>query len=278
MHKMLVAYGKFLHWCLRGHVFYLASPCFLFLHITSEWLTKHRCCRKVKIIILNRIPHFAVLLNRHLWESIKHSWEKWFFGRQADTSSYKHTCVQWSHQDNVKILKRYTHSLEKRKKKRHTSIKSVVYPKQLLPLSYISGPYWRTSDTLLTFRSINNYCSLWDAERGFREFTGKRHNLLAAAKQLQHTLLLQHPHLQQRPWLMFASWLPHSVTHTHQGIGRLLWFLSTASMAPAEVLNVSYLSLSNSYYSPAPSACNDFSFWMKYKGSTDKISSWQTNK
>lgn len=47
-HKSLVASGKFLHWCLHSHVFYLASPCFLFLHTAPEWLTKHRCCMKVK--------------------------------------------------------------------------------------------------------------------------------------------------------------------------------------------------------------------------------------
>lgn len=104
---------------------------------------------------------------------------------KTDWSPYR--CVQGLHQDNNKMLQQYAHSLEK-EKKTHTSIKSVVYPKQLLPLSYISRPYWRTSDTLLTFRSINNYCSLWDAERGFRDFTGKRHNLPEAVKQLQHVL------------------------------------------------------------------------------------------
>lgn len=127
MHKMLVVYGKFLHWCLCGHVFYLASPFFLFLHITSEWLTKHRCCGKVKRMILNTILHFAVLLNRHLWESIKHSWEKWFLGRQADTSPYKYTCIQWLHQDNDKILKPYAHSLEKKKKKPATRRSSLLF-------------------------------------------------------------------------------------------------------------------------------------------------------
>lgn len=142
---------------------------------------------------------------------------------KTDWSPYRYRCVQGLHQDNNKMLQHHAHSLEKGKKKNnksHTSIKSVVYPKQLLPLSYISGPYWRTSDTLLTFGSINNYCSLWDAERGFRDFTGKRHNLPAAVKQLQHVLSPSlFVLLWQRP-LIPASSLPRGV-NSH-GISRSL--------------------------------------------------------
>lgn len=54
-----------------------------------------------------------------------------------------YTHVQSLQQDNNKMLKLYAHSLKKgeKKKKRYTSMNSVVYPKQLLPLSYISTPY-----------------------------------------------------------------------------------------------------------------------------------------
>lgn len=136
---------------------------------------------------------------------------------KTDWSPYRYRCVQRLHQDNNKMLQQYAHGLEKEKKKKksHTSIKSVVYPKQLLPLSYISRPYWRTSDTLLTFRSINNYCSLWDAERGFRDFTGKRHNLPVAVKQLQYVLspslfvlLWQRPLFWSQPAPCPVVWIP----------------------------------------------------------------------
>lgn len=116
--------------------------------------------------------------------------------QKTDASPYRYTCVYRLYQDNNKMLKLYARILwGGKRKKSYTSVKPVVYPKQLLPLSYISRPYWRTSDTLLTFRSINNYCSLWDAERGFREFTGKRRNLPAAVKQLQHNLSPRSPPL-----------------------------------------------------------------------------------
>lgn len=177
------------------------------------------------------------------------------------------THVRWLQQDNNKMLKLYAHSLEKRgkKKKCYTSMKSVVYPKQLLPLSCISIPYWRTSDTLLTFRSINNYCSLWDAEREFRDFSGKRHNLLVAVKQLQHILSLCSPPLsfgvgfsRDRVWYQPAHCPMTWRTLTVDQQIPLVSF--HASVALAGVLNTPYLRLPNSNYLPASSTSNNCSF------------------
>lgn len=123
---------------------------------------------------------------------VLNTWEKWQFGRKKKVQAHKSLPI---YRDCITITKCLGIMLIfYKKKKDHTSIKYVAYPKQLLPLSYISRPYWRTSDTLLTSRSINNYCSLWDAERGFREFIGKRHNLLVAVKQLQYIPSLHHHH------------------------------------------------------------------------------------